>query len=521
MSKRRKKRSKKRNHLNKKKELDNRLLQKSQKLSQYKLFIILLVAVAAIVIIVYWPALTSQALTLDDELYLTNLSSEPGWELTQKIITEVTKPSVVRGYYQPLPLISLIIDSALGGRVDNLFVFHCTNLILHLLNVVLIIIFIYLLFGNIWLAVLIGLLFGIHPVTIESVAWVIERKTLLASFFSMLSLIFYVRYTQNSLKRLFWSSQIAFLFALLSKPTAVSLPLLMLLLDWWPLKRLSWKTFWEKTFYYIFAITLGLIALFSQESTNSILQADIISFEPFSFLKIPLLLGYNTIFYLSKILWPGNQTLFYSNPEPFSIINPDLLIYIIPACILFISILILLRWTKVPLVSWLFFIIALLPASGIVQFTSTLTADRHLYLLPFLGFFLFLGWILNYFWNKFFRKKIYQVIPVMLVFLFLISGEVFTTRTYLSHWKDSEGLARYFISITPQNYQIHGSLGEALYKKGKLDEAIACYKTAISLNPDYAGGYNNIGIMYREQGKINEAIYYFIMNDELRSGRKK
>lgn len=500
---------------------NNKLLQKRYKLSQLKLLIIISVFVAVFIIIVFWPVLNSQALTLDDELYLIHLSSNPGWNLIQKIITEVTNSSVVQGYYQPVPLISLMIDCVLGGQVNNLFIFHCNNLILHVLNVVLIIVFFYLLFRNVWLAGLIGLLFGIHPITVESVAWIVERKTLIASFFSLLSLVFYIRYAKNSSIIFFWSSWIAFIFALLSKPTAVSLPLLMLLLDWWPLKRLHWKTFWEKTIFYICTIVFMFIAFFSQKSTVTLPAEDIISFEPLSFLKIPLLLGYNTIFYVSKIFWPGNQTIFYTNPRPFSIINPDLLIYIIPFCLLFILILISFRWTKVPLVSWLFFIIALLPASGIIQFTFTLTADRHLYLLPFLGFLLFLGWILDYFWNKFFQKEFYKLIPIMMIYLILISGEVYATRNYLSKWNNSEGLARYFLTITPQYYRVPASLGEALYNKGKVDEAIACYKKAIDLNPDYAGGYNNLGIMYYEQNKMDEAIYYKLMADWLYSKNKE
>jgi tetratricopeptide (TPR) repeat protein len=508
---------------------DNLPLQPKHSLSPLILLGLLLVLVGSIVIIVHWPALGAQALTLDDELYLRKLASNPGWDLVQKIVTEAIQPSVVRGYYQPLSLISLVADSALGGQSTNLFAYHCTNLVLHVLNVALISIFFFLLFRNVWLAAFIGLLFGVHPLTIESIAWIVERKTLLAAFFSLLALVLYLRYTQNSAKKLLWSAWAAFMLALLSKPTSVVLPLLMLLLDWWPLKRLSWKTFWEKSFFYVSALLLGTVAFISQNLTVTIPAANTIIYEPFALLKAPLLLGYNTSFYLAKIFWPVKQTIFYPNPQPFSIINPDLWIYIIPFYLVLILMLILLRWNKSPenqaaLVSWLFFVSALIPASGIIQFTYTLTADRHLYALPLLGFFLFPGWLLNQLWHKGSRvlsKELPKVIPLLVVLLVVVAGEVLATRTYLRNWKDSESLARYFLSVTPENYLIHGSLAEALYKKGKLDEAVECFKTAINLNPDYAAGYNNLGIIYSEQLKSEEAFFHFSKARWIRSGKKE
>jgi len=147
--------------------------------------IAIIVAVCVIVLVVHWPALSAKAVSFDDDTYVTNnlLVQNPGWASANRFLTEVFSPSTVGGYYQPLAMISLMFDDAVGGRTDNLMPFHRTSIALHVANTVLIIVLLYLLFGNIWLAAAAGLLFGVHPMTVESIAWVTERKTLLAAFF--------------------------------------------------------------------------------------------------------------------------------------------------------------------------------------------------------------------------------------------------------------------------------------------------------------------------------------------------
>ena len=165
--------------------------------------IAIIVAVCVIVLVVHWPALSAKAVSFDDDTYVTNnlLVQNPGWASANRFLTEVFSPSTVGGYYQPLAMISLMFDYAVGGRTDNLMPFHRTSIALHVANTVLIIVLLYLLFGNIWLAAAAGLLFGVHPMTVESIAWVTERKTLLAAFFSFWSLLFYILFTRTAAKK--------------------------------------------------------------------------------------------------------------------------------------------------------------------------------------------------------------------------------------------------------------------------------------------------------------------------------
>ena len=199
----------------------------------------LVIVTCVAVFVVHWPALSAKALSFDDGQYLTEnvLVQNPGWRSVQRFLTEVLKPSTVGGYYQPLSMISLMTDYALGGRPDNLRPFHSTSLALHVANTALIIVLLYLLFGRPWIAAAVGLLFGVHPMTVESIPWVGERKTLLAAFFALWCLILYVRYTRRNTWQLYVSCFVMYVLALLSKPTSLPVPVLMLLMDYWPLNR--------------------------------------------------------------------------------------------------------------------------------------------------------------------------------------------------------------------------------------------------------------------------------------------
>ena len=205
------------------------------------LLALLAAVVAAAICAAYWPVLSAQAISFDDAQFVTEnpLVQNPSWQSAGQFLSEVRKPSTVKGYYLPLSMISLMLDYAAGGRPDDLRAFHRTSLALHVLNSVLVIVLIYSLFQQVWPAALLGLLFGLHPLTVEPVAWVGERKTLLAAFFALWCLILYVRYTRNARWRWAVASLVMYLLALLSKPTAAPLPLLLLLLDWWPLRRIG------------------------------------------------------------------------------------------------------------------------------------------------------------------------------------------------------------------------------------------------------------------------------------------
>ena len=193
----------------------------------------LLVIVCVVAAAAHWPALPARALSFDDHQYLHNnqLVQNPSWTSAWRFLSEVFEPSTVGGYYQPLAMISLMFDCAMGGGPDNLRPFHVTSLSLHVLNTALVIVLLYMLFGKVWPAAMVGLLFGVHPLTVEPIPWIGERKTLLASFFALWCVIIYVRYSRKSSWKLYAGCVVMYVLALMAKPTTTPLPVLLLLLD--------------------------------------------------------------------------------------------------------------------------------------------------------------------------------------------------------------------------------------------------------------------------------------------------
>ena len=473
---------------------------------------VLIFIVIGITFTAHYPVLTARALSFDDDQYLTDnqLVKNPSWTSTGRFLTEILKPSTVAGYYQPLAMISLMLDYGMGGRGDNLRLFHQTSLILHLSNTILIIILLYLLFGNYWVAAAVGLLFGVHPMTVEPIAWLGERKTLLAAFFSLWALIFYLGYLRKSNRKFWWTALIAYAAALLSKPTSTPLPLLMLLLDYWPLARFSKKTVLEKIPFLILGMIAAIITYLSQKNTSGATV-----YPGLQFLLVP---GYNIMFYLFKFIWPIHLSSFYPFPEPFTLANPVVAAMVGGTCLLIVILLVSWRWTKAFLIGWLFFFIALIPTMGGIRFNDVIASDKYAY-LPLIGILIVLGWLLNRFWdqNRTSTRVDYRTrthaIPrhagLILLVLILTVAETAVARDYLAKWQDSGVLYRYMLKLAPNSASLHFGYGKRLYDNGRFDPAITQFNETIRLDPNFTLAYNNIGAILMQRKDWDHAAAYF------------
>lgn len=468
-------------------------------------FLVSLVVVGAIVSAAHWPALSRESLSFDDEQYLleNQLVQNPSWKSSRRFLTEVLYPSTVRGYYQPLAMISLMADYAMGGRTDNLTSFRITSLVLHLVNTALIILLLYQLFGEPWAAALVGLLFGVHPLTVESIPWLSERKTLLAAFFVLWSLIFYVRFCRCGNRKIYFVCMAFFILALMSKPTSTPLPLLMLLLDYWPLNRIAKKTVAEKIPFFILGIIAAIITFLSQKNT-----ADVIMPSEYGLMRIPLIVCHNIIFYLCKFIWPVRLSAFYPFPKPFTLQNPMVLVGVIGTVVLIAALLVSLRWTRSLLTGWLFFFLAIFPTLGIIGFHPVIAADRHAY-LPMLGFLLPLAALLTCFCRVstaiFSRRHILALVLVLLV----STAEIVTLRRYLAHWRDTVTHYKYMLSLTPDYHTLHNNLALAFGRLDRTDEAIEHYYRSLQLKSNSYEVHNNFGNALLKKGKIDEAIEHY------------
>ena len=468
---------------------------------------LLCTGVAALVVAAHWPVLSARALSFDDGQYLAEneLVQHPGFESARRFLTEVLEPSTVRGYYQPLAMISLMLDYAAGGRPDNLLPFHITSLALHIANTVLVIVVFHLLFGQAWPAALVGLLYGLHPVAVEPIAWISDRKTLLATMFSLVSMSLYVRCVSDGRWRLYVACLVAYILALMSKPTAAPLPLLFLLLDAWPLRRLNRRAVLEKVPLVAVGLVFAALTVVSQQRTASVTLPAARSLG-----ELLLTSTYNAAFYFRKLFWPTGMSGYYMLPEPLALSNPVVLGGCLGSVLLCACVLVCLRWSRALLVGWLFYLIAVSPTLGVIGFTNVSAADKFAY-LPLVGLLVPVGAALSAGWvagRKPRRSRLAAFVALMLVAV-LAMGEALATRRTLGHWRDSETLFRYMLAHAPRAWQPHNSLANDLVKQGRLDEAFEHYAEALRLRPDYFEGHGSLAAVLLNLERFEEAERHY------------
>jgi len=500
-----------------------------------------LALVTAAGVVAHWPVLSARALCFDDEAYFVDnwLVQNPSWQSAATFFREVFKPSTVGGYYQPLTMISLMLDYAAGARPDDLRQFHLTNLTLHVCNALLIVVLLDLLFGRPWVAAAAGLLFAVHPLTVEPIAWVSERKTLLASFFALWTLVLYVAFVRTRRRSCLVVAGLTFVLAVLAKPTTTPLPVVALLLDWWPLRRLNWRAVLEKIPLLAISVASAIITGISQSRA-----AWVASPAEQSFGRILLILGHNVVFYAEKAIWPANLTPHNPFPAPLDLTNPRVLLSLIATLVLLAVLAVSLRWTRAACAGWLIFLAAIFPTMGAIGFTNVIASDKYAY-FPALGWLLLLAAGLGRLWDwcgqTDLGRNLRRLLPVAVVGLMLV--QIRATRGQLALWANSETLGRHMLALAPYSPIVHNALAGELLRSGRLDEAarhcrealrfhpqdhkahtnlgnilamqqrweeaVAHLEEAARLKPDYDPAYNGLGAALADQGKLDEAIPHF------------
>jgi len=522
-------------------------------------------AVALVALAAHWPALSAQALSFDDNQYLTEnpLVQRPSWASAGRFLGEVLAPSTVRGYYQPLAMISLMLDAAMGGRPENLRPFHRTSLALHTANTALVVVLMHALFGHAWAAAMTGLLFGVHPLTVEPIPWVGERKTLLTTFFALCCLVSYVRYARVGGGRWYGCSIVAYVLALLSKPTSTPLPVVLLIVDYWPLRRLGRRALVEKIAFFVVAGVSAAITTISQARTATVATPR--GYDP---TIIPLTLCHNVVFYLYKMVWPSHLSAHYPYPQPFTIGQPMVLVGVIGTALLIPLLLLSLRWTRALAVGWAGFFVAIFPPMGVIGFTHSIASDKYAY-LPSIGLLLPLCHFLGKAWDALGRRSSSTVGQgVMLGIVGVVAvAEIIATRRTLANWQDTEGHFRHMLALTPHARILHHGLADALRTKAfahqagallneaaehyrlatrpgpdspfgrndiltcaalnnlgnilaganNVDAALACWNEVLRLNPKDYNAHNNVGIALAWQGRTDAAIAHYAEALRLRS----
>ncbi len=457
--------------------------------------------VLSVVAYAHWPSLTAKTISFDDhEYFLRNhLVKNPSWASAKQFLSEMTKPSTVGGYYQPLSMISLMLDCQMGATDENLMPLHRSSLILHLCNTFLVILILYALFKNPIIALMTGLLFGCHPMTVEPIPWIGERKTVLAGFFGFLSLLSYIKYAQSKTLGCYISALICFVLALMSKPTVTPLPILFILLDYWPLKKLSIKSLLNKIPFFAIAIVSGIITIISQKSAALSGPGN-----ETSLIDVLVILCYSNSFYLTKIFWPINLTSHYPFPDPIALSNPDVLKGVVITLILMGCVAATWLKTRAFVVGWLFFFIAALPTMQILRFSDVVASDKFAYFSSF-GYLLMVAFFFSGVWAI---KTNSRVVRIGLSFI--VAGiclcQIKTTRAYLVDWQDTESHYRRMIRIEPKAAVPYFALGCYLQEQQRFEEALENFKLAVEFKHDYPQAHNNLAKSYEVLGQYNKAI---------------
>jgi tetratricopeptide (TPR) repeat protein len=547
-----------------------------------------------VTIALYWPATRGEFVNFDDGIYVRlnpHVQSGLNWQSIQWAFSTLDA-----GFWHPLTWLSILVDCQLFGLQP--WGHHLTSVLLHAANTVLLFLVLQRLTGATWRSAFVAGLFGWHPLHVESVAWVSERKDVLSAFFLMLTMLMYVCYVvaagargqepdrgaqgegpdarkdgalrgNESLPRVlrqpsryYTLALVCFVCALMSKPMVVTLPLMLLLLDWWPLQRLPFKTpglqlkqmlpvIWEKVPFLAAALLAGVVTIYAEKGVGALGAATAF---PLAGRVQNALVSY--VAYLIQTLWPADLAVYYPHPGTY----PAWLAAGAGLVALLLSVLLLWAPRKRPYLAmgWIWYLVTLLPVIGFIQIGGFSRADRYTY-VPLIGIFLALTWgacELTQRWR-------HQALSVSVAGGAVMALCLVLTRQQIGYWKDNESLvrheidcidkifrrgrivteqkwmARYGLSVAllhynfgimldkngqtveairqyqealrlnPDDAEVHNSLGAAFDDQGQTDEAIRQYQEALRLKPDHADAHNNLGIALGRQGQTSEAIRRF------------
>lgn len=475
-----------------------------------KIFTCLFLAV--ITLAVYWQTVNHQFVNYDDGVYITENPHVKAGLTIEGINWAFT--AVRASNWHPVTWLSHMLDVSMFGLHPGSH--HLMNTAYHAANTVLLFLLLMQMTGARWLSALAAALFALHPMHVESVAWASERKDVLSAFFWILTLISYERYVKHPGRMRYLITLCAFGLGLMSKPMLVTLPLVMLLMDYWPLARLQpgqrgsvpqppgmsvlkpfpWRLILEKAPFFAMSAIASFITVYTQHKGGAVASVKAL---PFSFRVINALWSY--IVYIGKMIWPLHLAVIYPLPSYLTIVQ-GLLSGLLLAGITGVTV----RYAKQHpyfLTGWLWYLITLVPVIGLVQVGRQSMADRYTY-IPFIGLFIMIAWGLQIIAGETRRRRAAVSAAAGIMLLALTA----CTWLQIGHWKDSMTLFSHAVKTVPDNYVAHESLGYALAQSSRFDEAEYHYTEALRISPDYERALTGMGNVLVKQGKIEEAIQY-------------
>jgi len=474
----------------------------------------------------------------DDDILITENSHIQTGINAESIKWAFTNSSVE--YWHPLAWLSIMLDWRLFGA--NASGHHLESLLWHLGSAILLFLFLSKATGALWPSAFAAALFALHPLRVESVAWAAERKDVLSVFFGMATLYAYAYYVEKPQISKYFICLILFVLSLMSKLTLVTLPCVLLLLDYWPLgrwqkastpdsvpvlvdkgtgKKKSIKLkaessvdkkitkpvqsgrqvignlLWEKVPFFFLALSLGIMGIWQAQKDRLFIS---LQQNPFFDRIMNAIVSY--VSYLGKTFWPIDLAVFYPYPDapPLWQFLGALLIFLL------ISAVVILYIRKLPFlfVGWFWYLGVLFPVIGLMQAGVQTMADRYTY-FPSIGIAIMLTWGVGYLLPKEKLRKII-IIPAAII----LAALTFLTWQQCGYWKNSISLFNHVLRATKDNYVAHINLGVALFAEGKNEEAIHHFLESIEINPYISNTHLNLAHALVIQGRIEEAIAQYL-----------
>ncbi|GFO60731.1 O-GlcNAc transferase [Geomonas silvestris] len=451
---------------------------------------------------VYAQVAGHRFVSFDDTQYLT---ANPN--MSQGLTPDSVRwafTSLYASNWHPLTWISHLIDVQLWGMAPAGH--HLTNLALHIVAALLLLFFLYRATEAFWRSWLVAALFALHPLHVESVAWAAERKDVLSALFCFLTLILYRRYASRPGVTAYLLALGAYLCGLFAKPMLVTLPIMLALVDYWPLKRFELsggvRTCWprlkplilEKVPFLAAALASSLITVAAQQRGGSVMDLQRIPVFPRLENSV---VSYAA--YLAKTVWPADLAVYY----PFSAELPWWQIAG-GLCFLVLTSYLVLRFGSrfryLP-VGWFWYLVTLLPVIGLVQVGGQAMADRYSY-LPLVGIFVMASWGLGELGEK--RQLQRWVLPAAAALVLAVFSAL--TWHQVGYWKDSITLYRHTVQATRDNNIILDNLGVELLEKGDLAGAIESHLASLRINPQFATAHYNLGVALDTKGDFAGAV---------------
>jgi hypothetical protein len=463
------------------------------------IIIIICVLLVASVVAIYHQTTDFGFVGFDDDDYITkNPNVQSG--ITYKSLAWAFSSTYASNWH-PLTWISHMLDVELFGLDPSGH--HLTNLILHAVNSILLLFVLIAATQRLWASAFVAALFAVHPLHVESVAWISERKDVLSTFFWMLAVLAYIRYARKPTIGRYMLVVLIFTLGLMAKPMLITLPFVLLMLDWWPLGRNRKQGYlsylYEKLPLFTLSAASCVITYVAQQRGGSVATLEVF---PLGVRVANAVTAY--VAYIGKMFLPSGLAAFYPHPGSslpvWQTIGAALLLIAITGVVVRLA-----RSYPYLIVGWLWYIVTLIPVIGLVQVGNQAMADRYTY-IPLIGLFIIIAWgvtDLTRLSEK--NRAAILTISAICVLVVLIIAAHMQTR----YWRDDMTLWKRAIAVTSNNATAYFNLGCDYYFQGDIHEAIRYYREAIKANPRFAWPHYNLAIALEDLGRPKEALYHY------------